>query len=188
MSHFLALRLADAPRERLATLAQRLRCWNLPATWVHPEDYHLTVVFLGQLAAGEGDTLALAVEMVVSHLRRPQLRLVGLGATGGRTEPRAVYAAAADESRVLSDLHVDLCDAVGMPATRPLLPHVTLCRPRPASRGEAGQPPHGDWPALLEAHGIADWGTCETTDLVLYRSRPERTPRYEPLASWPLAA
>jgi 2'-5' RNA ligase len=190
MNTFLALRLADAPRDRLAQVAERLRAWNLPAAWVHPEDYHLTLLFLGRLSADETSMLPAAVDLVASSLRRPRLRFAGLGATGGRTEPRVVYAACADAAGGCADMHLDLSDALGMkPEARPFLPHVTVCRPKTATPREVReQPLMRDWPHLLEAHGQADWGDCETTHLVLYRSEPEGATRYRELASWPLAA
>ncbi len=189
MNTFLALRLADPPRDRLAQVADRLRAWNLPANWVRPEDYHLTLLFLGKLDADEAGMLPHAVDLVAGSLRRPSLRFCGLGASGGRTEPRLVYCALSDSEHACAGMNHDLCDALGMKPERAFMPHVTLCRPRPSTpRDIAEQPLFRDWPHLLEANGQADWGDCETTHLVLYRSQTDRMPRYRELASWPLVA
>ena len=188
MKHFLALALADGPRERLVQLSERLRQWNLPARWVHPEDYHITVRFLGELDAVEAAAVPCAVELVAPAIARPALTLCGLGASGGRTEPRVVYAALADSAHRLAELHYDLSGALGLEPERAFLPHVTLCRPDARARNDCSGPPRGDWPQLLEANGQADWGACETTELVLYQSRAALRPRYHALARWRLAS
>lgn len=185
MNHFLALRLADEPRDRLAAVAERLQAWQLPAAWVHPDDYHLTLVFLGALDADEARVLPHLIDGVASSLRRPQLRFSGLGASGGRTEPKVVFAAIEDEEHACAGMHADLCEALDHAPERRFMPHVTLCRPRSPVPRDAG---NRDWPQLFAANGIADWGICQTTDLVLYQTRPELGTRYQPLASWQLVA
>lgn len=187
MNTFLALRLADRPRDMLSALSERLQAWNLPAAWTHPEDYHLTLLFLGRLDADEARSLPSAVEIVADGVRRPRLAFSGLGATGGRTEPRVVYAALRDEEDACAGIHHDLAGALALEPEKRFMPHVSLCRPRPAhQRADAELPGNRDWPQLLEAHGLAEWGPCEVTHLVLYRTEPERRPRYRQLAAWPL--
>lgn len=183
MNHFLALRLTDECRDRLAEVCRRLQEWQLPASWVHPEDLHLTVLFLGRLDADEQRTLPYAIDQLASTIARPTLHLSGLGAVGGRSEPRVVYCAARDQEGAVHRTHADLCDAIGVRPERTFLPHITLCRPKTPERWAPA--PRRDWPQLLEAHGLADWGECATTDLVLYQSTGA-TPRYRMLASWPL--
>jgi 2'-5' RNA ligase len=189
VNHFLALRLDDDSRDRLALVAGRLQAWQLPASWLHPDDYHLTLVFLGDLAAEEAQFLPHAIDLVAGSLRRPALRFTGLGASGGRSEPRAVFAGIADAEAACAGMHRDLSEAVDQPAEPRFAPHVTLCRPHFASQRELGAlGPERSWPRLLEANGLAEWGDCATTALVLYVSRPESGTRYQPLASWPLVA
>lgn len=189
MNHFLALRLADRPRDLLATLSQRFQDWHLPANWVHPEDLHLTLFFLGRCDADELRTLPHAIDDLARTLVRPRLRLSGLGAAGGKTEPREVFAALDDPDGLCATTHAGLAETLGLPAERHYQPHITLCRPRSLTPLDAatGRTARRDWPHLLEANGLADWGDCPTTDLVLYRST-ERTPRYEALEAWPLIA
>jgi 2'-5' RNA ligase len=186
MNTFLALRLADGPRDRLARVVERLQAWELPAAWVHPEDLHLTVRFLGRLDPDESAAIPHAIDLVAGAVRQPRLRLAGLGAWGGRNEPRVVFAALEDTEAACVGMHLDLSAAVGMEPEREFAPHITLCRPKPQREAV---PPGCDWPQLLEAHGQADWGACETTHLVLYCAESDRDgPRYRELASWPLCA
>ncbi len=190
MHHFLALRPDGTTRDRLAAVADRLRAWDLPASWVHPEDYHLTVLFLGDLAAGDADFIPAAIDDVAASALRPQLRLAGLGASGARgsgvqSAPRAVFAAVEDHALACEGLHRDLASCLEETPRSPFVPHLTLCRPLAAA-------PHKqlfrDWPHLLEAHGLADWGPCTVDALVLYAANGTRDgSRYHALASWGLA-
>ena len=186
-THFLALRPDGATRDRLQAISDRLRAWELPAGWVHPEDYHLTVLFLGPLPDDEAGWLPHAIADLAAGIRRPELRLAGLGATGTRGQgtsavPHRVHAAVTDPAGACRDLHLDLAAALDGEIRHDYAPHLTLCRPLP-------HPPHPqvfrDWPHLLEANGIADWGPCTVDALALYRSGPG-TPRYVELAQWPL--
>lgn len=189
MNHFLALRLADEPRDRLAAVAERLQAWQLPASWLHPEDYHLTLAFIGELDDDEQRILPHLVGDVASSLRTPRLRFSGLGAQGGRTEPRVVFAALSDPDQACAGMHADLCATLDVTAQRQFAPHVTLCHPRPSVSHGLGSAASGrDWPGLFAANGLADWGDCLTTDLVLYQSGGNRLTRYQELARWPLVA
>ena len=186
MSHFLALTLADQARDRLAQVAARLQAWQLPAAWLHPEDYHLTLAWIGDLDEDELRVLPHVVGNVAGSLRRPRLRFCGLGASGGRSEPRVVFAALEDPEQACQGMHADLCAALTIDADRQFAPHVTLCRPRPGGREAAAG---HDWPALFVAHGLADWGECLTTELVFCQGGGAGgAPRLTELARWPLIA
>ena len=187
MHHFLAFRPTSATRDRLAAVSDRLRAWELPASWTHPDDLHLTVLFLGDLAPDEARLIPTLVDEVAASLLPPQLHLTGLGATGTRGQglasvPRGVFAAVADPAQVCVDTHRALAECVDQAPERDYVPHLTLCRPHPeAAQGQLFR----DWPHLLEAHGQADWGRCEIDALALYVST-DRRQRYEELTVWPL--
>jgi 2'-5' RNA ligase len=188
MNHFLALRLAPEVRDHLSALAERLQQWGLPAAWVHPEDLHITILFLGACDADEAHLLPTLIDEYAGSQRRPGLRLTGMGAFGGRQEPQVVFAAVADEAAACCHMHRDLAEVLSVEAERDYAPHITLCRPRPIT-ARHGRPAQASWPNLLEAHGFADWGDCAAEALVLYCSRPysPHGPRYHELAAWPLA-
>lgn len=184
VNHFLALRLDDDTCARLAGAAERMRAWGLPARWVHPDDLHLTLLFLGPTDDAEAALLPAAVEDVAASFPAPTLRLTGVGAAGGTTEPRVVFAAVADADGACAGLHRDLCEVLELAPEARYMPHVTLCRPQPAP---GHQPLFRDWPHLLEAVGQAEWGPCTATDVVLWRSSGTGVRRYDELARWPLA-
>ncbi len=184
VNHFLGLRLTHDSAERLRAVADRLRAWDLPARWTHPDDYHLTLVFLGAIDDDEARYLPDALAEVAGSQRAPHLAFSGLGAGGSHgDEPKYVFAAVEDAERGCDAMRRDLCEVVEHAAGRDYKPHVTICRPQPVPRG---LPLFRDWPHLLEANGQAQWGACVVSDLVLWRSSGVGATRYEALASWPL--
>ena len=103
------------------------------ARWIDPENYHLTLRFIGDI----DDALAHDIAGLLSRVqRRPfELRLDGLASFGGR-KPRALVASAtavppllelqAEQERLLQRLGLD-------PEGRKYIPHVTLARLRETS-------------------------------------------------------
>ena len=102
------------------------------ARWIDPENYHLTLRFIGDV----DDNLAGEVADMLAGIRRPafHLQLDGLNSFGGN-KPRAVVAPA-QPVRPLLELQADherLMQRVGFEPERKYKPHVTLARLRDAS-------------------------------------------------------
>ena len=183
-NHFLGLRLNLDSVERLRAIADRLQQWELPARWTHPDDYHLTLVFLGELDDDAARYLPDAIAEVAGSQRAPQLSFSGLGASGSNGDgPKYVFAAVDDPEQGCDGMRRDLCEVLEEAPGRDFRPHVTLCRPQPTP---AKLPLFRDWPHLLEANGQAQWGACVVSDIVLWRSSGAGATRYEALASWKL--
>ena len=103
------------------------------ARWITPENYHLTLRFIGDV----DDVTAQEVASLLGRVRRGafQLHLEGLTSFGGR-RPRAVVATVAPEQALLDVQaeHERLMQRMGLePEGRKYLPHVTLARLRDSS-------------------------------------------------------
>jgi 2'-5' RNA ligase len=103
------------------------------ARWIDPENYHITLRFIGDIDSSVANDVA---SMLDGVNRAPfELRLDGLAAFGGR-KPRSVYANVAP-SQALMDLQAELerlMQRVGLaPEGRKFTPHVTLARLRDSS-------------------------------------------------------
>ena len=180
---FISLRPSPDLRDRLTAISDRLRAWELPATWTHPEDFHLTMLFLGPLDDEAAGWIPAAVDDFARALAAPRgLRLAGLGAAGGSTVPQTVFAAVDDPDRICAAIHRDLAEVLDESTNPSFKPHFTLARPKAQS---TNLPLMRDWPHLLEAHGLADWGECSFDAGQVLRSQPT-IPRYQALATWPL--
>ena len=103
------------------------------ARWIDPENYHLTLRFIGDV----DDQTELEVASLLGRVRRKpfELRFDALSSFGGR-RPRAVIATLAQTAALmeLQAEHERLMQRVGLePEGRKYTPHVTLARLRNSS-------------------------------------------------------
>jgi 2'-5' RNA ligase len=103
------------------------------ARWIDPENYHLTLRYIGDV----DDVTAREVAYLLGQVRRSEfeLRFDGLSSFGGR-RPRAVIATLAPTPALmeLQAEHERLMQRVGLePEGRKYTPHVTLARLRESS-------------------------------------------------------
>src|SRR3974390_2003344 len=133
------------------------------ARWIDPENYHLTLRFIGDI----DDALAHEIVGVLGRVHRQafDLRLDGLTPFGGR-KPRAVVAAVAPVSPLmeLQAEHDRLLQRLGLePEGRKYTPPVTLARLRHSLR-----PPVAEY---LEGRGPCRSAAFEVSRFVLFSSR-----------------
>ena len=152
----------EIPREVADSLA--LLRGGLPgARWVDPENYHLTLRFIGDV----DDVIAHEIGELLGRVRRRgfEIMLGGLDQFGGR-KPRAVYAAA-NASPALLELqaeHERLLQRMGLPPeSRKYTPHVTLARLRDASTRAVAE--------YLSSHGYFRSPAFAIPRFVLFSSR-----------------
>ena len=103
------------------------------ARWITPDNYHLTLRFIGDV----DDLIAQEVALMLGRVRRGafELHLEGLASFGGR-RPRAVVANVAPAQALLEVQaeHERLMQRIGLePEGRKYTPHVTLARLRDSS-------------------------------------------------------
>ena len=174
---FAALALPEAARFELMLIGQGL---PVPRP-VPPENLHLTLVFLGEIAEPVLDD----VDLGFRQLRAPgfELTLSGLGLFGG-ARPRVAYIGAA-ESPALRHLQAKAETAargagVAIPARR-YVPHVTLARLPERSAGATRLA------AEVAMRSATRLPAFAVEDFRLYRSRLAASgARYEELARYPL--
>ncbi len=142
---FTGLEIPDDLSDALA----RLRGGLGGARWIDPEDYHITLRFIGDVEA----RLAEEIADRLSSIRRPYFRLCleGLGVFGG-ARPHSLYVAVRP-CGALEELQADherLMRKTGVPPlSRKFMPHITLARLRHVSDWEVADwissrslPPH----------------------------------------------
>lgn len=152
----------EIPEEVGATLSM-LRGGLPGARWIDPENYHLTLRFIGDI----DDALAREIACLLADVERPpfELRLEGLSSFGGR-RPRAVFAAAGTSAPLheLQAEHERLLQRIGLePEGRKFSPHVTLARLRDSSARQVAD--------YLGARGPFRSPSFQVTRFVLYSSR-----------------
>jgi RNA 2',3'-cyclic 3'-phosphodiesterase len=133
------------------------------ARWIDPENYHLTLRFIGDI----DDALAHEIAGVLTRVhRRPfELRIDGLTSFGGR-KPRALVAAIAPVPPLmeLQAEHDRLLQRIGLePEGRKYTPHVTLARLRDSSSHQVAD--------YLAARGHFRSSAFSVSRFVLFSSR-----------------
>lgn len=114
--------------EAMADDLSKLRGGLMSARWTDPEDYHLTLRFIGDVDERTANEIA---DLLYVVRKRPiEVTLTGLGAFGG-DRPRSLYVAVR-QTQPLLELqaeHERIMRRVGLqPETRKFVPHVTLAR------------------------------------------------------------
>jgi 2'-5' RNA ligase len=133
------------------------------ARWIDPENYHLTLRFIGDI----DDALAHEIAGILGRVRRGgfELRLDGLTSFGGR-KPRALVASVATNPALmeLQAEHERILQRLGLEAEgRKYTPHVTLARLRDTSSWDVAD--------YLGARGLHRSAPIQVSRFVLFSSR-----------------
>ncbi len=154
--------------------------------WTHPQDFHVTLQFLGNTEAEMADQLAPALRQLAAAAAPLTLHAEGLGVFGPPAAPSILWAGVAGDLPALAALQRDTvraCARHGFAAEdRAYRPHITLARRYRAAAGPFDR-------AALAAGAPAGSGPAwRVEDIVLYRSHMGRQPAYEPIAAFPLGS
>ena len=131
MRLFVALNLPDRVRQGLWDAVAGLRELGFPVRWVRPEGIHLTVKFLGEVAAEQEPALREALTRAAAGGRPLPVAMHGFGVFPDHTRPRVIWAGLdPDPALELLQHRVEQEFApLGFPTEgRPFHPHLTLGR------------------------------------------------------------
>ena len=175
---FVAFDVAEDVRSSLAEAAAPLRD-KLGGRWPPPENWHLTLKFLGATWPRLVGWVRESCRGVAAERERFEISVRGLGAFPNERRARVLWAGLSDPEGRSTAIAKALDDALSKefaPEKRAFTPHLTIAR---------FQPPVAVGEALA---GVEVAGRPFTVDrIVLYRSHLGRpAPRYEPLEEFPL--
>jgi RNA 2',3'-cyclic 3'-phosphodiesterase len=150
---------------------------NLPfQSWVHQEDYHITLAFLGHVDTDEQlKRLSQLVRDKVVNLSPFTLSIKGLDVFGKKDAPR-IFWAGIEESSALHNLQKQVfhaCKEIGFSLdSKPFRPHITLARrwksDKPFVKPEVfGEALHNEHQSFL------------VKKIHLYQTHLDRVPKYE---------
>ena len=177
MRLFVALALPETVRWQL-----RLLCGGLPgARWVPPENFHLTLRFIGEVDGAEFHD----IDAALAGLRAPRfsVSLAGVGHFGSGNKLRSIWAGV-DKQPALNHLRDKVESAVvragAEPEGKKFHPHVTLAR----SKGET-VPKLGEF---LVQHSLFRSQPFDVTHFTLFSSFLNHTAAiYTPERSYELS-
>jgi 2'-5' RNA ligase len=179
---FVGIDLGRAWTERLRATAEQLQePLGRNVRWVRPELYHVTVVFLGNQPLDSVDAIGEALTLAGRSIEPFTLQLLGLERLGGH-ERGALVVGVHDSTRGLARFRSRLDHELRQRAvsfdSKPLVPHVTLGRPR----GRPRPRPVG----LVDLRNVPP---LQVGEINLVRSVLLQTgPRYETIATVQLDA
>jgi 2'-5' RNA ligase len=147
-------------------------------SWVHHEDYHITLAFLGDASSPRIEEIIEEMERVKDMHVPFHLQLSGLGYFGKKESPR-IFWSGIEKQPLLERLQQDVflaCQSIGFELEkRPFRPHLTLAR---RWKEEAGFP-NGQLASLFQVDKDSLSFTVES--FVLYQTHLDRSPKYETL-------
>lgn len=172
MRTFAAVELAGSVKEAVEALNRRLRGYGAQASWVRPENMHLTLRFFGDVAEEQVVRLADKISEGSKGIAPFSLCVRGIGAFPNVRRPSVLWAGVDPTEGGLSLLHTaaeNAARAIGLPPDdKAFHPHVTLARIRDARTAR---------PLMEAVEGEAgfDAGAFDVRGMTLFSS--ELTPR-----------
>jgi 2'-5' RNA ligase len=131
MRLFIGINLPKKQRARIHSAVRPLRDEELPVRWVEPDNFHITLKFLGEVRRDQLEAVEAALVKVASSTRSFVTVLGGFGAFPTIRRPRVIWMSvgANPELRCLKqDLEWSLGEVGFAAEGRSFHPHVTLGR------------------------------------------------------------
>jgi RNA 2',3'-cyclic 3'-phosphodiesterase len=176
--YFLALPIPKSSREILIEWCEDLKREFPFKSWVHPEDYHITLAFLGNTHEHTLEKVKEEVRLITKGQASFELVMNGVGTFGRKDAPRIFWAGVHTnvELNALQKKVHNACTNIGFSLDeRPYNPHITLAR---------------RWKEQLffEKSKLTNFNQkleetpfrCE--EVVLFQTHLDRSPKYEAIS------
>ena len=167
MRAFVAVEIPEDLLKTLAGVQAGLKSRGVRARWTRPENLHLTLKFLGVIAAGQLDVVTQALRSTAAAHGAFTLTAAGIGVFPGLRRPRVLWAGLSGATDALMQLQRELDDrleAFGFSRdARGFHGHLTLGR----FTEEAGA---GGIAAAISGYAAECFGGFDVQELVLFQS------------------
>ena len=182
---FVAIELDDRIKAGLTSVAAKAKqaAKEGALKFVNPEQAHLTLVFLGEVASPQSDRISAAMQQPIDGVPPFHMTFGGLGIFPPRGAPRVLWLGVSEGEReviALQRLVAGRLEALGVqPEGRPFHPHLTIGRWR--------QSRPSDRPSLAGDTRTASTAGMTVDRVTLYESRlSSKGPTHTALAHAPL--
>ncbi|MBB5324443.1 2'-5' RNA ligase [Anoxybacillus tepidamans] len=173
--YFIAVPLADEVKEKLVQWKNEVAPHFPFRTWVHQEDYHITLAFLGEASSSQRQAVCEAMAMIGKNHAPFSLTLEGIRFFGNSSAPRILWQGVKREEALFAlqrDVY-EACVRIGFRLdVRPFTPHITIARKWEGEKRFR----------LEEMRNIVE-GSFDVHEIVLYQTHLDRVPKYEVIAS-----
>lgn len=180
---FYAVKIPEDVKLTMKNICEKLK-ETLPfKRWVHHEDLHITLAFLGNAPTEKLVAADQYVREAIHGLKPFELQINNLGIFGKEESPRIFWADTQESSelKLLRNKVFIACEQAGFQLeTRPFRPHITLAR-----KWVRENPLYKDlltvWKEVQK-----EPLTFTASEVVLYQTHLEKTPKYEAKTVYPL--
>jgi RNA 2',3'-cyclic 3'-phosphodiesterase len=180
--YFFALKLPSETKLVIKEHMDKLKEVMPFSRWVHPQDLHITLAFLGHAPLEQLESAVRNVEEAIQGANLVKLQIDHLGTFGSITSPRIFWAGTEQSAgmQLVRERVFKAClDAGFKLETRPFKPHITI------ARKWAGDEP-------FKQNLLNMWQALQPTPLeltvrevVLYQTHLQKTPKYEEKTIFP---
>jgi len=174
--YFLAIGLPEAARQQIEDKKAMLQAAFPFKKWVHPQDYHLTLAFLGNAPEEQRSELTAILDNALYNTEKFTLNIDKLGVFGNEASPR-IFWLGVDENPSLFRLQENVyayCKQAGFTLEkRPFHPHMTL------ARKWAGQERFQADRLALESPFTEEMVSFDVSQFSLFQTHLNKEPKYE---------
>lgn len=129
--YFVAVSICDQAKAELKHICERLKKDFYFSKWVHEQDFHITLAFLGRADEGKLEMTNQIIQEKINGHSGFHLNIDSLGFFGRPDSPRIFWAGVEREEKLfqLREKVFLACTEAGFELeTRPFSPHITLAR------------------------------------------------------------
>src|SRR3989304_4073332 len=109
---FIAIELPAKTAQELEKIQDRLKDGTNKVTWVKPENIHLTIKFLGDIAADKIDSIAGLLESAAAKSHSFDISVKGVGSFPTIDNPRVLWVGIEESNVNLAALYNNIEDAL----------------------------------------------------------------------------
>ena len=144
----------------------------------HPDDLHVTLLFIGAMSEQSLPTLTTRLRMIAERNPPFHISMDGLSYFGSPAGPRVVYLSF-EESKVLSalqkDIDVTVADLLDRPVSDRFTPHITIAKKRKTKDK-----------LFIQKETLIPI-EVQVSSFVLFTIHPEKSPKYEVIETFTLS-
>jgi RNA 2',3'-cyclic 3'-phosphodiesterase len=131
---FVCVEVPQGVKARIEALQRALRRGDVPVSWVKPANIHLTIKFLGDVAASKMDGVRRAIERAAQSIPPFDITVAGAGCFPSARNPRVLWVGLGplpDElCRLHSNIEAELEGEGFAREAKRFAPHLTIARVR----------------------------------------------------------
>jgi RNA 2',3'-cyclic 3'-phosphodiesterase len=172
--YFFALSLPYDMKKAIKEMTDPIRERGAFKKWVHPDDYHITLAFLGSASQHDLESVIDKVESTLFNREGFTLSCSRFGTFGKEDQPRILWMGVNPSSGLhqIREKVYGACEEVGFHLdTRPFAPHITI--------GRKWNLPDSFSKEWLNGFNLEDTEPHHIEEVVLYKTHMDRTPKYE---------